>query len=225
MALPEQGPNHYLVLTPHCYAKAPLSRHYPDRARARNFYAHPGVVQAVQDIAEQVRLQLIGAPRLAVGELSNVAGGRIPFHMSHQNGLDVDILYLQRALPQGTQLTPVPLCFDGPRFEIKGPDGWALRPDFELAWNWALVAAIAQRPDVRSIFVGGVVRRELLAWAKGRAPAAERARVEERLVATWCRPPKGVQMGTFRNNRCPHDDHLHVRFHCPDDSPACTERR
>lgn len=223
--LPASGLHHYLVLPARCYEQAPLSQHYKSPERTKNFYAHPDVVQAVQDVAAQVRLRNMGAPRIPVGELGNARGGRIPFHMSHQTGLDVDVLYLQRPMSQGSYSMPVPQCFDGPRFEVRDAKGWRLHPQFELAWNWALISAFAQRPDVRSIFVGGVVRTELLKWAKGRVPGPEYRRTKRRMIATWCRPPKGVQMNTYRNNRCPHDDHLHVRFHCPKSSRGCTERR
>lgn len=222
IAMSEDGPDHYLVLTPDCYDRAPLSRHYDREERTDNFYAHASVVAAIREVAKQVRTDHPEAGRFAVGELSNKRGGKIPFHLSHQNGLDVDIGYLVRTRAPH----PVPLCHDGPRYEVKVRGEWRVRGDLPLDLNWAMVSAFAARDDVRSIFVGGVIRRALEDWAKAaQVPARERRRTMKKLIATFCRAPKGVQMGTYRNNRCPHDDHIHVRFHCPADSPDCTERR
>lgn len=221
VALAEDGPHHYLVLTPECYDRMPLSQHYEDPKRTRNFYGHPSVVAAITDVAEAVRTAHPDAGRFPVGELSNLRGGKIPFHLSHQNGLDVDIGYLVRTgAPH-----PVKLCHDGPRFEVVVDGTWRVREELPLDLNWAMVSAFAARDDVRSIFVGGVIRRALDAWGRANAPRAEHQRTMKKLIATFCRAPKGVQMGTYRNNRCPHDDHVHVRFHCPADSPDCTERK
>jgi hypothetical protein len=41
------------------------------------------------------------------------------------------------------------------------------------------------------------------------------------LKTPFCRGGGGVG---YEGNRCPHDDHLHVRFRCPADSPTCRGR-
>lgn len=204
-----------------CYDRAPLSRHYADASRTDNFYGHPAVVRAIQEVAKKIRSTNPSAPRLPVQELGNRKGGKIPFHLSHRNGLDVDIAYLSRA----DRRHPIPLCHEGPKYEWFDGDEWKVREQFALDLNWAMVAEFAKREDVRMIFVGGVVKKALLEWAEANAPPRERRRTAKKLVATYCRAPTGVQMGTYRNNRCPHDDHIHVRFACPADSPRCRERR
>ncbi len=225
VALPVEGPDHYRVLVDKCYVQGPRSRYYSRPERAFNYYGHPEIVGAVQDVARQIRLQHIGAPRIAFGELSNRRGDRIPGHMSHRNGLDVDIFYLQRPMAKGSHKSPIPACSEGPRFEVKRDGQWQLREDFELAWNWTLASKFAARKDVQIIFIGGVVRKALAKWARTHVSAAQRRRTLKKLRATWCRPPKGVQMGTYRNNYCPHDDHIHVRFRCPKGSLKCRSRR
>lgn len=225
VALPAEGPDHYRVLVDKCYAQWPRSSYYASPDRALNYYGHSAVVKTVQTVARQVRLQHLGAPRIGIGELSNQRGDRIPGHMSHRNGLDVDIFYMQRPTPSGSYKYPVPQCTEGPRFEIQQAGAWKLRADFELAWNWTLVSSFAARKDVQIIFVGGVVRKALAQWARTHVSGAQRRKALKKLRATWCRPPKGRRMGTYRNNYCPHDDHIHVRFHCPKGSLKCRARR
>jgi len=192
-----------------------MARQYPDPSRTNNVFGHPDVVAAVKDVARSVRTRFPFAPKVPVGELSNRTGGQIPGHFSHQNGLDVDIFYLHQL--------PAPVCLHGPSFERKDPatGRWSVAPGFQLNWNWALAEAFAARRDVKVIFVGGLVKRALADWARQNVPKKRRLRTLSKLHAVFCRAPKGVDMQTYRNNRCPHDDHFHVRFRCPKDSPRC----
>ncbi len=224
VALPEEGADHYLLFPPRCYRQGHHAQHYPGGAMADNFYAQPSVVEAVLDVARQVREQHAGAPRLAIGELSHVTGGEIPFHLSHQRGLDVDVWYAQRPQPGATREHPVIRCTHGPSFEERDPEtrAWRVSPDLDLAWNWTLASAFAARSDVKVIFVGGLVRPALEAWARAHdVPRAERRRTMSRLRAVYCRAPPGLERGTYKNNNCPHHDHFHVRFRCPASSPRC----
>lgn len=207
--LPEEGKHHYLVMRARCYE---------DGDRAHNYYGHPNTVRAVQEAAKKVRTTYLGAPKVAVGELSNRRGGKIPHHLSHQNGLDVDVYFLQRP--------DVEVCEHYAKvFEVRRRGEWQLHEDFDVPMNWALVSAFAERRDVKRIFIGGLIRQELAAYAKKNIPRRERRRTLKKLHASFCKAPPGVNMGTYKNNRCPHDDHIHVRFKCPKDSDQCRERR
>lgn len=224
-ALPPVGPDHYLLFPPRCYRNGSRPHPYPDLSRADNFYGHPRVVDAIVAASQQVRAQYPAAPLVPVGELSNRLGGRIPGHLSHQNGLDVDVYFLAR--PTSGASRTVPECRDGPRFErISTETGdWEVDPGFETAWNWALAAAFAARRDVKVIFIGGLLRKELDRWARANGvPRRERRRTLRKLHAVFCRAPRGVRPPFYRNNWCPHDDHFHVRFRCPPRSPGCRER-
>jgi len=215
VALKATGPDHYLVYSPHCYRRSPLAARYPDISRADNFYGHPKVVRAVQSVARAVRARHPEAPRLPVGELSNQKGGLISGHLSHQNGLDVDVYF-----PRETELAR---CEDGPTYEVRDPKTkrWHVTADFPRAWSWALVSEFAARRDVKVIFIGGLLRRELASWAKRHnVTRKERKRTLRKLHPVFCRPPKGVKPPFYRGNFCPHDDHIHVRFRCPKNSPC-----
>lgn len=235
LPLEAEGPDHYLLYRGHCYRKLPMAAAYPDAERADNFYAHPSVLDAVRDVARAVRRRHPDAPRLPVGELAHVDGGKIPFHNSHRNGLDVDIFFLLRPRswtpPGGLARDPalsIPVCQDGPWVEERDPEtgAWHVTADFDRAWNWSLVAAFAARDDVKTIFAGRLIRRELRRWARRTGvPRAERERTLARLSTPFCRPGPTRPGRGVSGNFCPHADHIHVRFHCPTDSPECRERR
>ena len=222
-ALAADGPNHYLVFDSGCY-RGRLSRHYPDKTRADNFFGHPHTVAAVRDVSASLRRRHPQAPRVPVGELSNRDGGQIRTHLSHQNGLDVDVYFLRTA---GLAGLPFPRCEDGPSYEAKDADGvWSVTEDFRHDWNWTLVSEFARRRDVRRIFIGGLLKDELARWAKAaRIPARQRRRTLSKLHAVFCKAPPGIRTTSYKNNLCPHDDHIHVRFWCPPDSPGCKNRR
>ena len=233
VALEPEGRDYYLLYPEHCYRQLPMKEAYPDPSRGGNFWGHPRMVRAIEQVARVARRKHPDMPRIPVGELCNQAGGKIPFHNSHQNGLDVDVFFLVRPMPAaepgsvGTDPNRiVPLCQDGPRLERIDPRSgrWRVLPDFALDWNWALVSAFAAREDVRVIFIGGLTRRALAGWAKRHVGAEERERTMDKLHAVFCRP-RGAGARGYKGNFCPHDDHIHVRFFCPEDSPDCRKSR
>ena len=70
----------------------PLRHRRPDRAWRR--WGTDGLVRLVLRVAAVYAAQHPGAPRLGVGALSRPRGGWFgPRHVSHQNGLDVDVYY------------------------------------------------------------------------------------------------------------------------------------
>jgi murein endopeptidase len=66
----------------------------------RRLYGNERTVRTVVSVIEAYRAANPRAPRVVVGDLSFEDGGRMDAHVSHQNGLDVDIYYprLDRAL-------------------------------------------------------------------------------------------------------------------------------
>lgn len=237
--VPDEGPHHYLLYRDACYARLPLKAAYPRADRTCNRYAHPEVVEAVLAVAEEVSRAHPEAPRLPVGELSNRVGGEIPFHRSHQNGLDVDVYFLLRgpdAPPEGppaadgtTPADPreIRRCTDGWHVERRDPKTgrWRLHRAFDPEWNWTMVALFAARKDVKVVFIGALLRDALARWAESSGvPAKVRARTLAKLKTPFCRPRHGRGAYGYRANGCPHDDHIHVRFLCPADSPACLKK-
>lgn len=219
--LAAEGAHHYVVFQEKCYDGPRLSHLYPAEDRKDNFYGHRTVVDAVERVAAEVARLHPDAGRMPVGEISNASGGRIPRHLSHQNGLDVDVYFLQRS----TSRYPVKLCHDGPEFERKDPTTgeWGVTPDFDPALNWDLVAAFARDKQVQKILIGALLKKSLKAWAEAHVDRRTRKKVLAKLKVPFCRAPRGVDPPFYRGNFCPHDDHIHVRFYCPKDgtSPRC----
>jgi murein endopeptidase len=54
------------------------------------------LVRLVLDVIRDYRLAHPKAPKVVIGDLSRVRGGEIDEHVSHENGLDVDVYYPRR---------------------------------------------------------------------------------------------------------------------------------
>ncbi len=230
VAYPAEGPDHYVVYRPHCYVRPALAELYADPAKRNVHYGHPWAVAETLAALAEFRRADPAAPRVGLGEASAPQGGQVPYHHSHQNGLDIDVFYVLRdavaagtPLPQHDGAFPVAFCRDGPHLEVREPrtGAWLVHPDFDLARNWALLAAFAERPSVRTIFVGSLLRAHIERWAARNVPRPARARVLRRLEPVVCPPPPGSGSRYFNGNFCPHDDHLHVRYFCPPADTAC----
>jgi len=160
------------------------------------YYGHPALIRYMQTLGRSVEYRRLGL--LQVGDLAQPRGGPMAYgHQSHQTGLDVDIWFkmLRGRLPKSAS--------DPFRDEIETPsllEYPGINLDHRL-WdrNHAQVLELAARaPDVDRIFVNPVIKRELCQSAEG-----------DRTWLHKIRPWYG------------HDDHFHVRLHCPPDSPAC----
>jgi penicillin-insensitive murein endopeptidase len=169
------------------------------RLSRNRYYGHPSLIRFVQGLGQAVSDRRLGI--LQIGDLAQPRGGPMAYgHQSHQTGLDVDIWFnvLNGRLP-GSKVDPW-------RDQIRTPSllndpGTGL--DHRL-WNHSHVEILEQAarfPAVDRIFVNAVIKRELCRSVRG-----NRAWLEK------IRPWYG------------HDDHFHVRLHCPDDSPACVRQ-
>ncbi|MDH3507935.1 MAG: penicillin-insensitive murein endopeptidase, partial [Gammaproteobacteria bacterium] len=154
-------------------------------------YGHPELVRFVQDLARQADGANLGL--LPVGDMSQPRGGpMIEAHASHQIGLDVDI-YFRLDLPA---LAPAQReDLDLPSFVEGAPqriDARFGRQHFEL------LRLAASDPRVARIFVHPVIKQALCEqdWP-------------DRTFLRTVRPWYG------------HEDHMHVRLHCPSGSTDC----
>ncbi|MCB9598200.1 MAG: penicillin-insensitive murein endopeptidase [Sandaracinaceae bacterium] len=175
--------------------------------RAANF-GTAELVGLIERAADAVYEALPG-PKLVVGDLSRLRGGRNPPHRSHQSGRDADIgFYLLDGSGQSTQPD---------RFVSLRRDGCGtVREDrfcFDTPRNWALLASMVQDEgaQVQYVLIAPDIRRRLLEeGARQGAPAELVDRVS--LVTE---PHSGSHS---------HRSHFHVRIYCPvDDRPACID--
>lgn len=61
--------------------------------RPERLYGHQRTIRAIVAVAAAHRAAHPNAPRLVIGDISYAHGGPMSEHVSHQNGLDVDVYY------------------------------------------------------------------------------------------------------------------------------------
>jgi penicillin-insensitive murein endopeptidase len=166
------------------------------RPHRRRFFGHPLLVRYLQELGAATDRKGLGT--LLIGDLGQSRGGPMPSgHRSHQNGLDADIWFW---LPDGGRALSV-----AERDTIGAPsmltaDGTAID-----AQQWSLRQAEVLRLAVSF----GVVARIFV------NPGIKKALCEESPRASWLqklRPWWG------------HDDHFHVRLHCPAGQTSCQDQ-
>ena len=189
VALPERAPG----------LQAGTTRPNPEAV-----YGTVEMVQALVRAAGVVHAELPGGA-LRINDLGFREGGPIPHHGSHRAGRDVDVLFylLDRdgaPMPSvGAFLDPRGLGVDFKNLSVRADDV-VVRLDAPRTWRFVQALLEGTRgDDVQRIFVAEHIRALLLAQAeRARAPRA----VRERFAQITCQPG------------APHDDHLHIRFHC-----------
>lgn len=153
----------------------------------------------IQRVGKRVRTAISGTT-LYVADLSPQGGGPSSWHRSHQNGLDIDLLFF--ALDAQGRPAPAPASMV--RF---GRDGWSrgvkAKLQYDTRRNWALVKAIVQDGGVpvRKIFVASHLKKRLLEHARKQK---EPQKIIDRAAALLHQP----------GGAAPHDDHFHVRLGC-----------
>ena len=183
----------------------------------RRAEARYGTVELVQALVRAAATSDPGddSPPLVINDLSLADGGPIRQHGSHQSGRDVDILFFVRDL-QGNprRSVGVPIAPDGRGVDFQDlstpDDDVGVLIDTERTWRF--IAALLEEggDDVQRIFIVEHLRTMLLAEAQRQnAPKA----LQERFAMISCQPGS------------PHDDHMHVRFHCSTDdlSAGCRD--
>jgi penicillin-insensitive murein endopeptidase len=145
--------------------------------------------------------------RLTVGDLSDDDGGPIGHHASHQSGRDVDLAFYVMDERGRPRLADDYISFNGRGRPIAGG---ALR--FDVARNWALVAALLDDPAVRveHVFVSNPLRTLLLEHGR---TIGSRAMLMVRARLVLHQPMRAL----------PHSNHFHVRIACPAGDAQCVE--
>ena len=163
-------------------------------SRNRN-WGHPNLIGYLERFANDMRAHEHWRG-LMIGDLSQPRGGpMLTGHASHQTGLDVDIWY--RQMPAKV-LTPAERETVAPVFLAEN-DGTSV---IENRWHegWVrLLRRAASYPEVARIFVHPAIKKAL----------CEAAQYDRR----WMTKVRAYYL---------HNDHFHVRLHCPLGSKTCT---
>jgi penicillin-insensitive murein endopeptidase len=169
---------------------------YVSIRRQRNrYYGHPQTNALIRKLGKAMDRR--NGKLIMVGDLAQPRGGRMSSsHVSHQNGLDVDIwLTLADSPAQAVRDTP----------ERRDPPSMLGTGALGLNDNWGpdqlfLMRMAAEHPSVDRILVN---------------PSIKRALCQQQGNADWLRKLR-PWWG--------HDAHMHVRLKCPKDSPACKQQ-
>lgn len=165
--------------------------HMP-RSRARGrFYGTRELVELLEETASELAHRYPGREPLRIGDLSLENGGQLSVHSSHQNGLDVDLLYLRRGKALGLD--------DASPVSIQG-----LSRRFDLRRNWDLIKLMFASGKVSRVFVSPVVKYAFCEFARKRGELRRAAEILRRVQAYT-----------------DHSSHLHVRLYCPASNPRC----
>ncbi len=158
------------------------------------YFGHPALVRFVKRLA--LAAQKHQLPMLLIGDLGQARGGPTPSdHGSHQSGLDVDVSYARPAAAKAQAISRSER--DGLKFPVVFDLESRAMTDLWSSDVAELLELAASDPAVDRIFVNAGIKREMCLQRRG---------------APWIaklRPWWG------------HNDHFHVRLHCPADSPEC----
>jgi len=162
------------------------------RISRRRFFGHGDTVAFVERLGAAAKAA--GLQTFYVGDMSMRRGGPMPSgHGSHQNGLDVDIWFNLERKPA---LAPAERE-DVPLPSMLRADGREIDPARFGRDQAALLRLAATDPHTDRIFVHWAIKQALCADPRSRSWL-------HRLRPWWG-----------------HDEHFHVRLHCPPDSPDC----
>lgn len=165
----------------------------------KRFYGTTEIQNVISDAADFVRQTYPQSEMLQVGDIANKNGGLAEGHGSHQNGLDVDIVYLTN----NGKLQSQNAAYWEEDFVIKGK----LSTNFNVERNLMLFKHLFATQPVDRIFVDEVIKNKFCAYAASKKLLADNE-VKE----------------TLRRLRVEklHTTHFHMRLKCPTADYACT---
>lgn len=169
--------------------------------RPERVYGASHVITHVQRAIKAVRKRFPRVHALAIGDISDKDGGEISLHRSHESGRDIDVGLYFKKRPEG-----YPENFVGYQ-----------NGKLDFAATWALVHAFARTSGapngVQAIYLDFDLQGLLYKWAEDRG-------VPKPHLDKLFEYPDAGGSGIVRHEPG-HDDHLHVRFKCPDKDTRC----
>ncbi|MCW5770211.1 MAG: penicillin-insensitive murein endopeptidase [Rhodospirillaceae bacterium] len=159
--------------------------------RNRN-WGHPLLIATIRALAG--RVEAATGKTLLVADITQPRGGPSSGHASHQIGLDADIRF---QLVGNGPLDPA-FRREGTMLSMLADGAKELDRSRWQADQLKMLRIAAELPEMDRIFVNPVIKREAC-----RLAGRDRAWLNK--VIPWYG----------------HDDHMHIRVRCPDDSPQC----
>jgi penicillin-insensitive murein endopeptidase len=166
-------------------------------SRNRN-WGHPELVKFLERFAP-LAAKATGWNGIMIGDMAQPRGGPLPFgHMSHQIGLDVDIWFM----PMPNHVLTKEERENTSAINLVSDDWKHINPKTWSPADIAFIKTAAEQPEVERVLVNAAIKQEL-------------CRVKDNKTDGWMskvRPWYG------------HNDHIHVRLKCPEDSPNCRKQ-
>jgi len=175
------------------------SGHYEKLFRSRKrLYATDYLFNFLFDFSEEFIADHPDTEKFQLGDISALNGGKISRHASHQNGLDIDIVYL-RVNKRGQDV-------DYPEWKEYFVKNGAVTKNFDLTKNWELFKLIVSKGDVGRIFVDKAVKK---AFCKEYSSSRNKLDLE---TLRRLRPAKY------------HLTHFHLRLKCHESFKRCQKQ-
>jgi penicillin-insensitive murein endopeptidase len=163
------------------------------RVSRNRYWGQPVTIEFVKALSEKVRAA--GQAHLYIGDIGQPRGGPMPSgHASHQTGLDTDVWFEREPGPrlQASQR-------ENPRLRsLVLPDDSGIDDSVFNQQHVTLLRLAAEMPHLDRIFINKWIKQRLCQTVTG-----NRAWLNKLVV--W--------VG--------HDEHFHVRLHCPLGNPQC----
>jgi penicillin-insensitive murein endopeptidase len=163
------------------------------RVSRNRYWGQPVMIDYITTLAERMRTQ--GQAHLYIGDIGQVRGGpALTGHASHQTGLDADIWFERQP---GPRLAPA--ARENPRLRsLVNAADTGIDDAVYTQQHVALLRTAAEMPRVDRIFVNKWIKQRLCQTVTG-----DRHWLNKLVV--WAG----------------HDEHFHVRLHCPPGNPQC----
>ncbi len=167
------------------------------KSRKRQFGTKE-LIDAIMDLADESTSRFTNFEKIQVGDLSDVDGGSAkPAHVSHQNGLDVDIVYFPRKNKLQSK--------DAGYWEEWFVKGGKVTDNFNTYRNWEMFKFLVKRGDVSRILVDTAIKKEICHFASIMGEKNKYKNVLRRI----------------RPSSKHHKTHFHLRLKCPAGDNRC----
>jgi len=167
----------------------------PDRKR---HYGHQSMVAILKALGGDYRTRYPSPnERIHVADIASKRGGpQRPQHSSHQNGLDVDVIYLRRDQRESKTMDE----------SFVNKDETEVTDNFDSERNWWVLKYLVETGSTNRIFVNRAIKKHFCDLGE----SIEREGEIRAIVLRHLRPWKG------------HDDHFHFRLLCPPTDEHCS---
>lgn len=167
----------------------------------QRFYGTRQMQDVISDAADFVRQTYPSAEVLQVGDIANKNGGACKEHASHQNGLDVDIVYLTKNGKLQAQ--------NAPYWEEEFVKSGKVSSNFYLERNLELFKHLIHTSPVGRIFVDAAIKTAFCDYAK-----KNNLQNDPEMISTLRR---------IRVEKL-HSTHFHLRLKCAQEDSSCKDQ-